>query len=338
MVKNGWLVIPVLAVSLIFLTGDPVQAATGANELVILKCGIPNAIGHPHYTGLEVFKKEMEQKSNGRVRVDLFSGGQLGGERDLTEGIQAGTLDLGIITFGVAANFAPELSIFGLPFLFRDSQHYQTVVNGQIGKDLAKKILEKNTGLRIMGYTGPVFRVPFTKQKPLTGPADLKGLKIRTMEVPVHMEAYKALGASPVPIAYPELYTALQLGTVDGAENAIATIYTDKLFEQAKYVYKVPVVVNGLVWIFSEKRFQKLPKDVQDLIIEVMPAGVNATSKAYLDMEKTGEDVMKQKGITFTEVKDLKPFVDAMQPVWKAQVAKLPDWAAKMVSDIQAVK
>ncbi len=336
--KSSWLVIILLVVSLLFFSGHSGQAASGADNLIILKCGIPNAIGHPHYTGLEVFKKEMEQMSNGKVRVDLFSGGQLGGERDLTEGIQAGTLDLGIITFGVTASFAPELNIFGLPFLFRDSKHYQAVVNGQIGKDLSKKILEKNVGLRIMGYTGPVFRVPFTKQKPLTAPGDLKGLKIRTMEVSVHMDAYKALGASPIPISYPELYTALQLGTVDGAENAIATIYTDKLFEQAKYVYKVPVVVNGLVWIYSENRFQKLPKNVQDLIVKVMPDAVNATSNAYLDMEKTGEEMMKKKGIIFTEAKDLKPFVAAVQPVWKAQIAKLPDWAAKMVTDIQAVK
>ncbi|SFR00870.1 TRAP transporter substrate-binding protein [Desulfoscipio geothermicus] len=330
-----------LLIASLFLFGCQSSKATEdgqatQEEPIIIKLAHVCSIEHPYQYASLKFKELMEEKSNGRVKVKIYPAMQLGGERDIAEGMQAGSIDMNLLTLGVGASFIPELNAFALPFLFKGSEHYQKVMYGDIGKEFLEKV-DMKYGFKTLHFGASIFREPFNNVRPIEKPEDFKGLKIRLMEVPLHMDSYKAMGANPTPIAYSELYTALQLGTVDGAENAIGTIYADKLYENAKYITRMPVVANGVIWLYSANNWEKLPQDIQELIIEVMPEVVSVLDKEYLKLEDIGIEEMKKAGIQFNKPEDFEPFIKCVKPVWDKYLAEQPDWVKDLIPKIQTV-
>ena len=205
-----------LAVTAVVGLAAPVQAQT------VLKFG--SAVSKDSHYGVAsaVFCAEIEKNTNNRYKCQEFPSGSLGGEREMIEAVQLGTLDLVVTSSGPLGNFVPEVKIFDIPFLFRDYDHARKVLDGKIGQDILKKFQSKGLVGLVWGENG--FRHMTNSKRPIKTPDDAAGLKMRTMENKVHMEGYKAFGILPTPMSFTELFTALQQGTVDGQENPIPVI------------------------------------------------------------------------------------------------------------------
>jgi tripartite ATP-independent transporter DctP family solute receptor len=186
---------------------------------------------HHYQIGAEYFKKLVEEKTQGRVEVQIFPSSQLGNERAILEGMKMGSIEMGVITSGALSGFVPEYAVLDLGYLFKDVDEAMNVLNGPIGEEFSQKMVDN--GIRNLGTLRYGFRSVYAN-KPINSPEDLKGMKIRTMENPAHMDIFKALGANPTPMGYGELYTALQQKVVDGAENLPDLFYNSKHYEVAK--------------------------------------------------------------------------------------------------------
>jgi TRAP-type transport system periplasmic protein len=174
------------------------------------------SIGKDSHQGaaIDLFAKEVETRTAGRYKVETFYAGSLGGERESIESVQLGTQALTLTSSGPVPNFVPEARILDIPFLFRDKAHARAVLDGPIGVEMAQKFESK--GLKVLTWCDNGIRHMTNSKRDVNGPDDLRGLKMRTMENPVHVAAYKSLGIITTPMAFPEVFTALQQGTVDG--------------------------------------------------------------------------------------------------------------------------
>ena len=181
----------------------------------------------------EEFAKKVAQKTGNAVQIDLFPAGQLGNDPKVMEGVKLGTIDMGMTGNPFFTSFSPELNVFDLPYLFRDFDHVYKVLDGPIGAEM-RLHLEKH-GFKVLGGLEIGFRNVTNNKRPIKTPDDLKGLKLRTTPNPAHLQAFRLLGADPVPMPFTEVYLALKTGAVDGQENPIAHIYASKFHEVQKY-------------------------------------------------------------------------------------------------------
>jgi tripartite ATP-independent transporter DctP family solute receptor len=197
-----------------------------------MKINISLAQNSHQGVAIDTFAKEVEKRTNGRYKVQTFYSGSLGAERESVEAVQLGTQELTFTSTGPVPNFVPEVAILDIPFLFRDYAHARAVLDGPIGQDLLQKFPPKNIVALAWAENG--FRHMTNNKRPVNVPDDLKGLKMRTMENPIHIQAYKQLGILPTPMAFTEVFTALQQGTVDGQENPLSVITSAKLDQVQK--------------------------------------------------------------------------------------------------------
>lgn len=321
--KKVWLII---CLSLLFATFSSLAYA----QKVTLRYGHANAVTYPYHIAGVAFAKAVEEKSKGTLEIKIFPMGQLGGERDITEGLQLGTTDLQGTSLGVTGTFIKVLNIYNLPFIFKGPDHFMKVTHGPIGEWVLKEVIKEGekVDLKPLSIAGPAFRVPMNNIRPITKLEDFKGLKIRTMEVPLHKDAYKALGSSPTPLPFGELYTALQTGVVDGNENGPATLEAMKFYEVQKYVTYLPVLSNGGAFLMGLKSFNKLSPEHQKVIIECVPGWAKAMDDECLRQDKEALTKMEAKGTKINTIKDLKPYIDATAPVRTEAMKAWPkEWA-----------
>ncbi len=326
-------VVPFVLVVLLALFPLLVTVPPAFGQSVSMRLGHATAPTHPYTTMAQKLAEQVTAKSGGALNITVHPSSQLGGERDLMEGLQVGTVDLVICSLGVAASFVPEIAVLNLPFLFRDAKHFTEVTSGPVGAKLLKAAeVKRMVGL---GFFGPVFRVPMNGVRPIATPADFKGLRIRLMEVPLHMDTYKALGASPVPIPFGELYTALQLKTVDGNENALATLYSERFYEVQKHVTILPVFSNGAILLMSQATWNKLNPPQREMVTSSVPDALAVGDRDYLAMDEKGLQVMKGAGLVITTPADLEPFRQAVKPVYAKYLEKMPPWVREAFEQIQ---
>lgn len=253
-----------------------------------LKVGSVGSDMHPSTPALYEFKKYVEEKSGGEIEVSLHINASLGGDREMAEAMQLGTIEAGIIGSSVLAAFEPAFNIFEFPFLFKDDTTAKKLIDGELGELLNKKL--QNQDLRILGYGVNGFRHTTNNRAPIHKPEDMKGLKIRTMENPIHVATFKLFGANPTPINFGELYTALSQKTVDAMECPINLIYTSKFYEVQKYYSLTGHLYAVVPLTMSEIFFRKLPQNLQDIVLE--------GGKIYKDKQREGtlaeEEIMLQ--------------------------------------------
>lgn len=218
-----------------------------------------------HVGAQEVFKKYVEEASGGRISVELYPNGQLySGDRQAIEAVQLGTIEMTIPAAAVLSGFEPKFQVFDLPYLFKDKEQAYAALDGELGTKLNELLL--NQGLVNLAYGENGFRHVMNNIKPIHTPADLKGLKIRTMENPVQIGIFKALGANPTPMSFGELYTALQQKTVEGGENPVPLVYTSKFYEVQKYYSLNGHQYAPTVVLINQDYFNSLPEDLQGIV------------------------------------------------------------------------
>lgn len=311
------LLIAVLALS--------VSNVFGANNTIVLKAGHNGTTDYPYHLGLEYMAKEVAEKTNGRVKIQIYPNAQLGDQRQMVEGLRLGTIDMCITATSDLAQFVPETDVLNLPFIFKDLQHSYRAMDGEVGKRI-EKLVEKKANLKVLGWWSAGVRSIFNSQKPIYKPEDLKGMKIRTMPNKTDMEAFNALGAIATAIPYSELYTALQQGVVQAAENDPISFEQQKFYEICTYYSLTEHYINGSTrpLLISMHTWKKLPKDVQNIIVT---AGQNATDYERKVFEELSAKAMKEleaKGVKINKV-DNEPFRKNMVKLWEKVGERSPE-------------
>lgn len=270
--------------------------------------------GHPYNTGLQHFKERVEEGSDGQIAVKIFPSSQLGGEVESVKNVQLGTLEMTVVSTSNTSPFYKDLEVMGVPYSFKSLTCAYEVLDGPIGKEMAEGLLE-NAGLRVLGWYTFGMRQIINTQRPVLEPDDLKGLVFRVPADKMAEAAYKAMGANPVPMAFPEMFNGLQQGVIDGADNPLITVKSFKWYEVVKYVSITNTAAGLSPFLISDKRFQKLPPDLQDLVLEagVESAQINRESEAEQTVDAA--DFLKENGVRIDEP-DTKPFREAVKPVF----------------------
>jgi len=264
---------------------------------------LSSAIGvNSHYgAGVIAFVDEIKRLTNGRYEILPFHAGALGGERETIEAVQMGTQELVITSSGPVPNFVPETRILDVPFLFRDYDHAHAVLDGPIGQDLLAKFDSK--GIKALSWCDNGFRHMTNNRRAVTQPADLKGLKMRTMENPVHIQAYKEFGIIPTPMAFTEVFTALQQGTVDGQENPLSVIWASKYEQVQKYMSLTGHVFSPCLLLMNKQAFDKLSPEDQQNFMTAAKAARDANRARVAQDEREAVDALRKGGMeVLTEV------------------------------------
>lgn len=286
----------------------------------------------PHHKSALKFKEEVEKKTNGKVVVNVFPSSQLGSAREMFEGLQIGTQEMALVPTARISGFAPELQLFDLPFLFPSRESAYGLMDGKVGTELLDTL--KPQAVKGVAFYEDGFK-HFTSNKKLEDPADFKGVKFRTMESPIVMNQFRALGSNPTPIDFSELYNSLQLGVVDGQENPLVTIENMKFYEVQKHLTLSSHAYLGHVLIFSEKWFEEQTEELQEILYEV-GREVAVWQRAEVQKEETEYlQTIKEGGTTVTELTDEQKAVleEVTRPVHKEYVKMFGDELLNKVYD-----
>ncbi len=305
----------------------------GASAQTVLKIGYATSKESHYGVGATVFCDEIEKGTAGRYKCQQFPNSALGGEREQIEAVQLGTQDLTNTSTGPLGNFLPDVKIFDIPFLFRDYDHARHTMDGPIGQDVLKKLQTK--GLVGLAWTENGFRHMTNSKRAIVHPSDAAGLKLRTMENKVHMEGYKSFGLLPTPMPFPELFTALQQGTVDGQENPIPVILSSKFSQVQKHLSLTGHVYSPAVLLMSPAVWNKLSDADKSVFTEAAKKAGAAQRKKVNDDEASGIAQLKKEGMQVVEKVDGEGFRKAVAPAY-ANFAK--EFGADKIAAIQAVK
>ncbi len=285
----------------------------GAQAQTVMKISISIAQNSHQGIGIDTFAKEVEKRTAGRYKIQPFYSGSLGGERESVEAVQLGTQELTFTSTGPIPNFVPAARILDIPFLFRDKAHARAVLDGQIGQDMLREFDSK--GFKALAWGENGVRHMTNSKRAVNVPDDLKGLKMRTMENPVHVAAYKGFGIITTPMAFPEVFTALQQGTVDGQENPLSVIMASKFDQVQKHLSLTGHVYSPCVFLMSKGLFDKLSPADQAAFMEAAREAVRANRARVDEDDAKGAAELRSKGMQVIDV-DKAKFQAALAPVY----------------------
>lgn len=257
-----------------------------------------------------LFAEEVESRSNGRIEVKIYPNEQMGNDRDMILSILAGSLDMTITAESLQNWSVPKAKLCATPYAVQDSDHMQKIAGGPIGKEIENQILTV-TGLRPLTWFERGAR-NLTSNHPVERPDDLSGMTIRVPDVSVFVAAWKALGAKPVPMAFSEVFTALQQGTIHGQENPLALIRNAGFYEVQQYCNLTEHVKSWIYVVIGNKQFESLPDDLQKIVVESADTMQAYEHELYLEQEEKDYAFLKEKGMEFIEV-DKAAFEEKVQ-------------------------
>ncbi len=292
---------------------------------------IPELDNPYHATSLK-FKELVEKGTEGRVKIQIFPQRQLGGDREILEGIQAGMIDVSAATMGPVAAFEPSVDMLELPFLFKGLKHLDAVLDGPIGRKILDKM--ETSGFKGLAFFDDGINNITNSKRPIRSAKDFKGLQMRTIEAPVRIATSKALGANPIPVPYSELYTALQTGVVDGQSNPNWVITARSLWEVQKYVSITQHIWGGAVLLMNKDKFYELSAQDQKAVLN---AGLTAC-KYGRDLGRASEEKHLEKaikhGMKVERNPDLASMRKATEAVYDDIAKEHPEWVS-IISEIK---
>lgn len=262
---------------------------------------------------IDTFASEVDKRTGGRIKVQTFYSGALGAERESIEAVQLGTHELTFSSTGPVPNFVPEARILDIPFLFRDKAHARAVLDGPIGQEMLAKFDAK--GFKALAWGENGVRHMTNNKRAVNAPDDLKGLKMRTMENPVHVAAYKGLGIVTTPMAFTEVFTALQQGTVDGQENPLSVIMAAKFEQVQKHITLTGHVYSPAIFLMNKASFDKLSAADKTAFLEAAKVAVKANRDRVDADDARGVQELRAKGMQVVENVDKARFIKQLEPV-----------------------
>jgi len=262
----------------------------------------------------------VKQRTNGEVDLQLFPSGQLGSEKEVCEGMILGSVQgQATMTFATLGNWLQDGALYELPFIFRDIHHARKAINGPVGQELIDKHIPK--GFRILGFRVNGIRNPISKF-PISKPADVKGKKMRVMQTPLHISLWQTVGAIPTPMAFGEIYLALQTGVIDMIDNVKTTFYDAKFYEVAPYFTELEHIYATSSFTLSERFWKQLTSDQQKVMSETALESIAWHDEQFAKAEDEAMKKSIEKGAKFSKI-DKKPWIDLMSPIWD-------EWAPKV--------
>lgn len=274
-----------------------------ASAFIHLKVGTTTAPDGHYVLGLVAMQKALEEYSNGEMTLDIYPNSALGGESDMMDAVSMGTQDMVLSSTGPIPSFSSATtnwSTLDLPYLFETEEDAYAVFDSEVGQALLAEF--EGTGIKAIGFWENGFREMTNNSKEVATPADLSGMKIRTMENAVHMATYTALGATPTAMAWGEIFSALQQGTVDGQENPLAIILTAKVYEVQKYVSMIDLFYSPCVLMISEDVYNGFTDEQREAFDKAAEDGKNAERQISQEIKASAREAMEAEGVVFTDV------------------------------------
>jgi tripartite ATP-independent transporter DctP family solute receptor len=290
--------------------------------------------GYPTVVAVENMGKKLQAATNGRLGVQMFASMQLGGEKEAIEQAQVGALQMARVSVGTIGPVIDDLNVFNLPFLFRNTAHMQKVIDGAIGSELLDKVTGNDkAGLIGLCWMDAGARSFYNTKRPIKDITDLKGLKVRVIGNPMFVDMANALGANGVAMGYDQVFSALQTGVIDGAENNPPSFVFDNHYQVAKNYTLTEHLIVPEVLVFSKKTWDALSKDDQALMKNFAREAQAEERVLWAEYEKQAMDKARANGVQIVDTIDKKPFQDAVKPVWDKYGPRF----AELIKRVQAV-
>ena len=270
-----------------------------SSATVTLKLGMVDPDGSNFHEGALAIADEVSKATGGKVKIEVFAGGQLGNERDMYEGAQMGTIDMFTASNAVLTSFIPEMAVLDQPFLFETEEQAHNVIDGKVGELIAEKTEEQQ--IHTVGWMDVGFRNVFSV-RPVENVDDFEGLKIRTMENDIHIAAFNALGAIATTMASGDVFTGLQQGTIDAAENAIANLIANRYYEITKNVTMTNHIFGFMGVFVSDKAWNQIPEDLRDEFLAGVEAGTKLQRQYLVEANEAAKEELTELGVQFYEI------------------------------------
>jgi tripartite ATP-independent transporter DctP family solute receptor len=310
-------VIKISAAAAVLAMAGAFNAPAIAQQKLVLKATDVHPLGYPTVEAVVRMGKKLEAATNGRLSIQMYPSMQLGGEKEMIEQAQVGALAFARISVGPMGPIVPELNVFNLPFMFRDTAHMEKVIDGPIGDEMLKKLSDHPTaGLIGLSWMNAGTRNVYNSKKPIRTIDDLKGLKIRMMGNPVFVDSMNALGGNGVAMGFDQLINAMQTGVVDGAENNFPSYVSGQHFRYAKHFSQTEHLMIPEILVFSKKTWESLSAEDRALLTKLGKEAQQEQRKLWYEAESAALKQMKDNGIEVVKIADKKPFQDAVKPVW----------------------
>lgn len=335
MKKNVLVLIMLLSVSFLFAAGQEETAATGELPEVTWKLSHTQAPDNFINGTAEVLADYVAEQTDGKFTIEVYHSGTLGWEREVLESMQLGTMAMTIASASPYSEFVPGYNLYSLPGLFSSVDQLKTVYETEAIQSRFRAS-GAEVGLMEMGTGQYVFRDTFLNTNAVETPADLKGKKIRVMGVPILVDTYKALGANVTTTAWAELYSALQLGVVDGIDHVPAAVKSMKFYEILKYASRIPIFASPMLIVASKPLYDKLPAEYQAILQEGVDKAVEYLNTESVRQTEIAIDFLQEQGLEYS-TPDPKPFLDLVKPVRDKYKADLEPWAQEVVEMIESM-
>ena len=315
-------------------TTTPLSSALAQTKMV-LKASDVHPLGYPTVEAVIRMGKKLETATSGRLSIQMFPSMQLGGEKEMIEQAQLGALQIARISVGAVGPVVDDVNVFNMPFVFRNSKHMEKVIDGEIGDELLTKIsTNEKTGLIALCWMNAGSRNIYNNKRPIKTMADLKGLKVRMMGNPLFVDTMNALGGNGVALGFDQVFSSMQTGVIDGAENNPPSFIAQNHNQVAKYFTMTEHLIIPELLVFSRISWQKLTPEDQALITKTSKECQAEQRVLWYEAEEAAIGKMKAAGTEMIMEVDKKPWRDAVKPVWDKYGAKY----AEMVKRIDAVK
>ncbi|MBD5804417.1 2,3-diketo-L-gulonate-binding periplasmic protein YiaO precursor [Azoarcus sp. Aa7] len=317
----------------------PVAASAADIKERTIKFAFQNQKGHPQEMGAQKFAELVAAKSENKIRVKLFAGGQLGGDVQTISAIQGGTVEMTVLNSGILQAQAKEFAIYDFPFLFANPQEADAVTDGNFGKNLHAKLADK--GIIGLAYWDLGFRNITNSKRPVTRLEDIAGLKLRVIQSPIYVDVFSALGANPTPLAFPELYNALEQKAVDGQENPFTVIRAAKFNEVQKYLSVTNHMYNPQSVLISKKLWDAMSADEKKLITDAVAEATRYQREVSRKQAAEALEELKKSGIQVNEVAaaEIQRLRDKVKPVIDKHAANVGEDTVKAVyAELEAIR
>jgi len=304
------------------------EESEDSDEVITLRLAENQPDDYPTTIGDYEFARLVEEKTNGRYKIEVYSGGQLGDEVSTIEQLQLGSIDLARVNATPLTEFSPDIGVLSMPYLFQGDEHKWGVLNGEIGQDLLKTFDGSNiVGLAFYDSGDRGF---YNTKHPIEKPEDMKGLKIRVQQAELVIDIIEALGASATPMEYGEVYSSLQTGVIDGAENNFPSYYTSNHYEVAEYYTVDGYMGTPEVVIASQSLWDELSEEDREIFREAALESVEVQREAWADLTEESRNAVVEAGSTLTELDDLAPWVEAMEPIYEKYGPEYEEWIERI--------
>src|SRR5438309_1474919 len=305
-----------------------------AQQKMVWKASDVHPLGYPTVVAVQDLGKKLERATNGRISLQMYASMQLGGEKEAIEQAQVGAIQIARVSVGALGPVIDELNVFNLPYLFRNTAHMQKVIDGPIGEELLDKVTNNpRAGLIGIRWMDAGARNIYDTKKPVHEIGDLKGMKVRVMGNPMFVDMMNSLGGNGVAMGYDQVFSALQTGVVDGAENNPPSFVFDNHYQVARYYTLTEHLIVPEILVFSRATWDNLSKDDQALVKKLAREAQLDEVQLWKKVEDEAMAKMKSSGIEVDTVPDKAPFQAAVKPVWDKYGAKY----SELIQRIQAV-